>query len=569
MANVNISMVVLANTFDHWRIITNNLSNSVNELRNGNYYKDGGNLTLANGSINLINGSGTLLSVSGNATISQRLTSNTIVNSGDVTVQGNNALFTSNAVIVEIANTARAKNLVSNTQISAVNVNTAGYLHLSGNTTGQSPTIAEYNQKAVLSINSHYMVSNTGNTVTNGSIKLLNANSVLNVAGNANVGVDLAVGGNLTVGGNASITGSLNANSLNVNTITAVNGRINTLSTWTLTLDPTGTYGIANGNAVLNNLTVTGTTTTTGSVINASDEYILRFSLPTDGTGRFTVARGTGNGNASIRFQNSNNVWQLASNNQQTFFTIISTSNVVDNFVNTSTIHVASANAVNAAYNAAIVNATAIVANNGVFVAQRKGINIIAGNNISLNISANGSNTQLTDVRLTSTVSVVDSITSTSNNSAASANAVNWLRTVSVQKSGDSMSGNLAMANNEIQNAVVRAGREAYSNITLVSNTHTINLASNSWYDILMVGDKTITFANAGPTGTATAFSLVCRQTANGGNTGTFSNTIRWSDNVTPVFSTLPNVFDVFYFVTFTGGTIWYGSQVMANVPVS
>lgn len=569
MANVNISPIVLSNTFDHWRIVTNNLANSLNELRNGNYYKDGGNLTLANGSINLINGSGTLLSVSGNATVSQRLTTNTIVNSSDITVQGNNALFTGNSVIVEIANTARAKNLVSNTQISAANVNVAGYIHLSGNLTPQGPVITEFNQRAVLSVNNQFMVSNTGNTVTNGSIRLINANNSFNVAGNANVVVDLFVGGNGSFGGNVTIGGAIQANSLNVHTITALNGRINTLSTWTLTLDPTATYGIANGNAVLNNLTVTGTTTTTGSVINSADEYILRFGLASDGVGRFTVARGTGNGNASIRFQSSNNVWQAASNNQQTFFTIITTANVVDNFTNTSTIHVASANAVNAAYNAAIVNATAIVANNGVFVAQRKGINIIAGNNMSLNISANGANTQLTDVRLTSTVSVVDSITSTSNNSAASANAVNWLRTVSVQKSGDSMTGNLAMGNNEIQNATVRAGREAYSNIVLTSATHTINLASNSWYDILMVGNKTVTFQNAGPTGTVTAFSLVCRQTANGGNNMTFSNTIRWSDNVTPVFSTLPNVFDVFYFVTFTGGSLWYGSQVMANVPVS
>ena len=40
MANANISYIQQANTFDDWRIATNNLANGANQLRNSLYYKD-------------------------------------------------------------------------------------------------------------------------------------------------------------------------------------------------------------------------------------------------------------------------------------------------------------------------------------------------------------------------------------------------------------------------------------------------------------------------------------------------------------------------------------------------
>jgi hypothetical protein len=85
----------------------------------------------------------------------------------------------------------------------------------------------------------------------------------------------------------------------------------------------------------------------------------------------------------------------------------------------------------------------------------------------------------------------------------------------------------------------------------------------------MLAGNPTITFQNAGPAGQATVFTVYVRQSGNGSNTITWANTVRWSDNAKPVLSTTANTADMFTFVTFDGGTIWLGTQVMGNVPLA
>lgn len=129
MANANISLIVTTNTFDEWRIAHNNITNSVNELRNATYVKDEGSIFLSNGSLVISGTLATLLSVSGNASISQRLTSSNVV-SGTLLITGpqDSASFTSPNVLVYVANTVFSKNLMSN------NITTLNVLNVSGNT---------------------------------------------------------------------------------------------------------------------------------------------------------------------------------------------------------------------------------------------------------------------------------------------------------------------------------------------------------------------------------------------------------------------------------------------------
>ena len=51
MANANISIVTVTNTFDEWRVATNDLISDRNILRNAHYVKDNSDFTVANGAV--------------------------------------------------------------------------------------------------------------------------------------------------------------------------------------------------------------------------------------------------------------------------------------------------------------------------------------------------------------------------------------------------------------------------------------------------------------------------------------------------------------------------------------
>lgn len=107
MAYANIGQVALANTFDYWRIVTNQLSNAVNQIAgSGTYTKDDGSWIFSNGSISLSNTAGTTLTVAANATISKTLTVTNIVLTGNIS--GGGSFPQSNSAYAQ-ANTAYAQ----------------------------------------------------------------------------------------------------------------------------------------------------------------------------------------------------------------------------------------------------------------------------------------------------------------------------------------------------------------------------------------------------------------------------------------------------------------------------
>jgi hypothetical protein len=121
MANANIAQLQLNNTFNEWRVITNVLANSTNDLRNGNYVKDEGNLIIASGNVIIAKPTGTTLVVASDASVANQLTVKTFVATDDITVNGANAQFTNACSYVQVANSIFTKNLISNTIITGQN----------------------------------------------------------------------------------------------------------------------------------------------------------------------------------------------------------------------------------------------------------------------------------------------------------------------------------------------------------------------------------------------------------------------------------------------------------------
>jgi hypothetical protein len=580
MSNANISLITTANVFQDWLIQTNNLANSVNELRNGNYFKDQNGITIANGSLTISGTLGTLLSVSGNTTISQQLTVGSILDFGDHTVQGNNLIMTAVAGLLQAANGIQAKYIVANTGMGTQNLNAAGYIVFSGINLNPnvSPNVPFWGGLAMINIANKIFMSNTGNTYMNANVWIANAN-----------------------------VQNLIAQSLLV---------LGELDAYDIILDPTRSYSIVNGNAVFNNLTVQGNTIIVGQTLNTTDTLQLRSNTASDGDGKILVYRGSGlNQNARLSFNHTSNVWQAGANDTNGLSTILTTANITDSFSSNSVINVASANAVNAVYAASISNATAVVANSGVFVAQRKGLNFSANSVLSLNVSANGANANLVDIVIQA--NVIDTYTSNSTTAVATANAVNAAYGAAITQavgnakavfanngafvaqrqgldiiagnnitinvasntananlvdvkidlsSNITLQGTVTAANNLIDKPTIKAQRQSYVNVGSVTGATTINLALGDFFDLTLVGNITLTFQNAATSGTTSTVQLMLRQTANGGNTVTFVNNVHWSDNITPVLTTTGNTMDVVQLFTYNNGTIYWGAQVLANI---
>lgn len=122
MANANISHVTLNNTFSDWRGVTNDLANSANDLRNGNYLRENGAIVnIKNGALYVDRQTGVTFNVTANANVENNFTTKTKIVLDEATYNGDDARFTNTNVIVEIANTLATRNLISNAFIHSQN----------------------------------------------------------------------------------------------------------------------------------------------------------------------------------------------------------------------------------------------------------------------------------------------------------------------------------------------------------------------------------------------------------------------------------------------------------------
>jgi hypothetical protein len=116
MPTPNIPQVQTANTFDQWRIYTNNTINAANELRSTTYEKEAGLLYLSNTDIS------TALLVAGNATVQKILTVGTLI-AANANITNNltttNANITGTVTLAGVNVSAALANAANTVMISA------------------------------------------------------------------------------------------------------------------------------------------------------------------------------------------------------------------------------------------------------------------------------------------------------------------------------------------------------------------------------------------------------------------------------------------------------------------
>lgn len=375
MANtVDLSLVTTANTFDQWRIQTNLSANDVNEIARGDFTKPTGNVTLTVGRIVLSNALGTTLTVTANGSIGGKLTVKDI----DQTGAGR---FDSEAGVINFANAAstihangnvRTRFLYNNTFFSAANINATGFIETTG---------ASNNANLIMNVGGVLTVR----TAANGANVYVTSNlHVANIAtiGNARITLANATTANIITGNvatlNVNATGAV-ANIANANIANLATANVIATAARATSLNAT------TGNiSTLHVTTLTVTDPISAPAEQASESYRLRVGLSSRGVGTFGVFQGTSNGNSSIRFNTTGNVWQTTANDiEGTFSTILNTANIGSTYA-TDTANVASLTLVKGANdNALAAFASSNNAANTVRVSQNSGSTIAKANGLN------------------------------------------------------------------------------------------------------------------------------------------------------------------------------------------
>jgi hypothetical protein len=179
----------------------------------------------------------------------------------------------------------------------------------------------------------------SGQANVGGPIFAKGSGTGLNVANNAFIGNQLTVGGNQTVIGNSYVTGNTSitngtANNFFANTITALN--VNLIGTSSFNnLNITGALQVG-GNFVINGTTIYNSNVFT---INANTAFPINAS--------YTVYRSGGsNANAAIRWNESQQYWDILDVNNSNYYKILTTEYLSDSVSSASSTTAASSNAV-------------------------------------------------------------------------------------------------------------------------------------------------------------------------------------------------------------------------------
>ena len=295
MANANITQVQVTNTFDEWRVATNDLISDRNILRNHPYVKDNSNFRIANGAVTIARSTGgTLLTIegSGDASIGGTTTTTDLIVTDDGLV-GN--------VLTVAGNTILQSNLsVAKNTVISQNVNVAGTLNVV--TMLESVGNAHFYSNAFVSSNTTI----SQNLIVVGTSNLTNVYISSNVRSHLNASLNVYVGQNLFVYGNTALSQNLNvAGTLNVtgNSIFSNGYFIGTANAEIARLNV----------AYVNSLTVTDPIL--APAVSGDSVYVLRFDTSTDGDGIFRVERNSGN--ADIYWNETSNAYQFLVNNQK------------------------------------------------------------------------------------------------------------------------------------------------------------------------------------------------------------------------------------------------------------
>lgn len=93
--------------------------------------------------------------------------------------------------------------------------------------------------------------------------------------------------------------------------------------------------------------------------------------------------------------------------------------------------------------------------------------------------------------------------------------------------------------------------------------TLTINLDNGTFVTATLNANCTFTFSNPG--NGASSFSLLLTNDGTAGRTITWPASVRFPAGTVPSRTTTANRRDMYTFITFDGGTIWYGNLAQYN----
>jgi len=128
--------------------------------------------------------------------------------------------------------------------------------------------------------------------------------------------------------------------------------------------------------------------------------------------------------------------------------------------------------------------------------------------------------------------------------------------TAALAKSGGTMSGAVNFADQIVQRPVLKD----YGETKVAMAAHAVDLTLGNVQTYTLSGGQTLTFTNPPASGTAGSFTLIV---TNGG-----SATLTWPTSVDWPAATAPTLtasgVDILFFTTCDGGTIWYGTAVLA-----
>jgi hypothetical protein len=393
MANT-VSILSLSSTFGDWFNSTNALAKENNDFAANNFVKPTGTLFLNDPSLGLqvannstfggrfqVQGVGSsayvqnVLQVDGEIIVNNTQTS--IATAGNVTVSKTiNALGSNTALYV--ANTANVA--------GTLNVNNANIFYLYSNTS--SLNVFTANTGTIITV---YASSVNTDQLTSNSLTVVNTSTLNNIIANTER-VETLSANNISVN-NISINNSLTANSLTVNSaITATNTQ--TVSTFG-NLQTTGQLSVG-GNFIIN-----------GTTVYNSNTFTLNANSIVGQTSTISVYRGNSGANASIRWNETTKYWDLIDVTNSNYYRILTSQQITDNVISTSTSSIASANVANTLNNLIVTNTTSLQ-------------NQITSNTISLQNQITSNVNYLTGVNNTqnTNISSVNTLTQSSFNRA-------------------------------------------------------------------------------------------------------------------------------------------------------
>lgn len=130
---------------------------------------------------------------------------------------------------------------------------------------------------------------------------------------------------------------------------------------------------------------------------------------------------------------------------------------------------------------------------------------------------------------------------------------------------------NIFAATQNLQdNLLVRPEIKDYSETftdTGSGSDYTFNLENGNIFKRVVNGNSIFTFSNPPATGKVGSFTLFL---VNGGSYSiTYPTSVKWPNNIVPVLGAdSTSLIDVLTFVTFDGGTRWYGNVAMKKLPI-